>query len=489
MHRKESHTIGENIIMPACKIIVNHMLGAAAIKEIEKVPLSDSTISRRIDGMSHDIEEVLCDVLKRNSFAIQVDESTDITNACQLVAFVRFEHIGEIQENFFCCKELPETTKGQDIFNILSAYLESQGLSWNGCVGICTDGAPSMVGSMKGFSSLVKKENPNVVTTHCFIHREVLMSKTLGAELKSVLDDVTKMVNFIKQRPVHSRMFQKLCESMKKDHVNLLLHTEIRWLSRGRVLHRVFELQEELKKYFQEISRSDFAECFEDEEWLQKLAYLADIFNHMNLLNKSMQGSGENILTSSDKMLGFKKKLNLWKSHVVKGNLEMFPLLLGLGSEEGHQQVSSLIESHLDVLQSKMEYYFPSLSAQIYDWVRNPFSESSVQSENLNLKEQEEICDLQSDRTLRMRFDDVSLDKFWISVKEEYPAIYRKALNVLLQFSTSYMCEQAFSCLTSIKNKERNRLLSVEDEIRVCLSQLRPRIEHLCSKKQAQVSH
>jgi hypothetical protein len=30
-------------------------------------------------------------------------------------------------KNFCCCKELPETNKGQDIFNILSSYLESCG--------------------------------------------------------------------------------------------------------------------------------------------------------------------------------------------------------------------------------------------------------------------------------------------------------------------------------------------------------------------------
>lgn len=55
--------------MPACKIIANHMLGAATIKEIEKVPLSDSTISRCIDDISHDVEEVLCDMLKKKKTA------------------------------------------------------------------------------------------------------------------------------------------------------------------------------------------------------------------------------------------------------------------------------------------------------------------------------------------------------------------------------------------------------------------------------------
>jgi hypothetical protein len=41
-----------------------------------------------------------------------------------------------------------------------------------------------MVGSMRGFASLVKKENPDVVKTHCFLHRDVLVSKTLGDEMK-----------------------------------------------------------------------------------------------------------------------------------------------------------------------------------------------------------------------------------------------------------------------------------------------------------------
>jgi hypothetical protein len=102
-------------------------------------------------------------------------------------------------ENFCCCKELPETTKGEDIFNILS-YLESYGLSWSRCVGICTDGAPSMIGSIKGFVTLVKEKNPDVKTTHCILYQELLVSKTIGEDLKQVLVAVN-MVSFIKQRP------------------------------------------------------------------------------------------------------------------------------------------------------------------------------------------------------------------------------------------------------------------------------------------------
>jgi hypothetical protein len=129
-------------------------------------------INGHTDGMSHDAEEVLYGKLKNNTFSTQVDESTDFTNKSYVLAFLRFVNDGEIQENCFCCK-------GSDIFNVLSSYLETKGLSWENCVGICTDGAPSMVGFIRGFTSRVKKENPDV-TTHCFIHREVLVSKTLS---------------------------------------------------------------------------------------------------------------------------------------------------------------------------------------------------------------------------------------------------------------------------------------------------------------------
>ena len=53
---KKSHSVAETLILPACKAIVNEMLGPDPVKDIAKVPLSDNTISRRIDDMSTDIE-------------------------------------------------------------------------------------------------------------------------------------------------------------------------------------------------------------------------------------------------------------------------------------------------------------------------------------------------------------------------------------------------------------------------------------------------
>jgi hypothetical protein len=103
----------------------------------------------------------------------------------------------------------------------------------------------------------------------------------------------------------------------------------------------------------------------------------------MSQLNKSLQGPGEIFFTSSEKVLGFKTKLNFWKNHGLRGNLEKLPLLLGLESEEGYQQVFSLVENHPEELRNKIKHYFPSFSIQVYGGVRNPCSELTAQPENL----------------------------------------------------------------------------------------------------------
>ena len=83
-----------------------------------------------------------------------------------------------------------------------------------------------------------------------------------------------------------------------------------------------------------------------------------------------------------------------------------------------------------------------------YDWVRNPFIEV-VSKGQLTLKEEEELTDILHDRTLKLKHCELSLDSFWISVENEYTTIAQKALKILLLSSTTYLCEQGFSALTS----------------------------------------
>lgn len=103
------------------------------------------------------------------------------------------------------------------------------------------------------------------------IHREMLASRKIPPALNSVLNDVVKVINHIKAHALNSRLFEQLCEEMNAKHRHLLLYTEIRWLSRGRSLARVFELREPLQRFLSE-KKSPLAAHFSDEEWVAKLA-------------------------------------------------------------------------------------------------------------------------------------------------------------------------------------------------------------------------
>jgi hypothetical protein len=378
---------------------------------------------------------------------------------------------------------LPET-RGEDVFKVLDDHLSSVNLSWNKCIGICTDGTPSMTGSIKGFISLVKKKNSKIIFTHCFLHRGALVAKSLVSDLQNIIDQVVKVINFIKSRPLKSRLFEQICDEMDADYSRLILYSAVRWLSRGNILSRFYNLREELL-VFLIMEESEF-NFLGDEEWWTKLSFLTDLFEHLNKLNSCMQGRDENILTSSDKIMAFIEKLNLWKTKINQGNLIMFPRTALLVANDNNL---SLIVEFITLLEVKMNKYFPSINIKNYDWVRDTFNVSISDLVDLKLVEEENICSIKDDRTLQLKFKKITLNKFWIYVSKEYPDISIKALTILVAFSPSYLIEQWFSVLTNIKNKKREKLNSVEEEKRVCLSTIRPRIKNICNAHQAHITH
>ena len=127
------------------------------------------------------------------------------------------------------------------------------------------------------------------------------------------------------------------------------------------------------------------------------------------------------------------------------------------------------------------------MSTENYKWVRNPFLPLDIHC-ILNLKE-EELIDIRNDGNIKLLHREMPLDEFWIKIQNEYSNIGEKVLVILLQFSTTYLCETAFSVLTNLKTRKRERLLAVEEEVRVALSNVGPNIERICTKNQAQISH
>ena len=114
-----------------------------------------------------------------------------------------------------------------------------------------------------------------------------------------------------------------LCTEMGVQHNIRLYHTNIRGFSRGHVLTRVFEFRDEIMLLFCEKS-SDLCKIFESREFVILLAFLADIFSHLNDLNIKMQGTGVIIINTGEEINAFVQKLALWKRKAIKTILK-FP--------------------------------------------------------------------------------------------------------------------------------------------------------------------
>ncbi|XP_050064469.1 protein FAM200B-like [Aphis gossypii] len=135
--------------------------------------------------------------------------------------------------------------------------IEINEIPWSMCVSICTDGAAALTGSKKGFKAKVLEVSSNIMFNHCMIHREALASKKLQPDVNKVLLNAISVINFIKSKSLNSRLFTILCNEMGSDHEKLLLHTEVRWLSRGKILSRLFELRDEARIFLLEQFLSD----------------------------------------------------------------------------------------------------------------------------------------------------------------------------------------------------------------------------------------
>ena len=77
-----------------------------------------------------------------------------------------------------------------------------------------------------------------------------------------------------------------------------------------------------------------------------------------------MQDKNENILSSTDEINVFQKKVTTWKKCIAAGNLEMFQILL----KNDCPEIALLILNHLDTLLINLDKYFPMISVDQYDW-------------------------------------------------------------------------------------------------------------------------
>ena len=314
------------------------------------------------------------------------------------------------------------------------------------------------LGSRSGFVTKIKQKSPSAVGTHCVIHREALAARTPPVELMNSPNSVIKIVNFIKAGAMTTRLFTKLCHDVEADHEVLLFHINVRWLAKENMLERFYELKDEVKLFLEDQKKFDLLATINSEEFEISLAYLVEIFESLNKLNRQLQGRNNNIICHYDVIRAFIARLHLWKRRISDGNTGSFPHLdEALKEKPLNDDVKELIQTHLKTLRDEFCRYSPNIEEEILErkLIRNPFL---TDVEDVPEFIQEEFLDMKSNSSAKDDFNSLTLENFWVRYSPIYQNASGLALRVIGRFSSTYLCEAGFSTLVFIKNKYRNRM-------------------------------
>ena len=219
-----------------------------------------------------------------------------------------------------------------------------------------------------------EKRAPHVISTHCVLHRHALASKTLPKFLKYVLVNVDECVNYIRSRALNHSLFKKFCDELSSHYSVLMYFTEVRWLSRGLMHSRIFDLRVEMGILLRD-KGSSLSEHFENSKFITAMAYLSDIFALLNQVNLAIQGNTVTILEASEKLKAFQSKLELWALRIEKKNFATFSNFDGICSPDCFFSADLIeeIAGHMRALKSCFDNYFSIGMISPGDWITLPF--------------------------------------------------------------------------------------------------------------------
>ena len=132
---KIPYTIGEELVKLCILTAAEDILSPKTAKKFEGIPLSNDTVKRRIENMEKDVEQQVIEEVKKSLYyAIQLDESTNVSYCALLLCFVRYKGIADFKEELLCSINLPGRAAASEIFPLLDEYFCENKIDWGNCV-------------------------------------------------------------------------------------------------------------------------------------------------------------------------------------------------------------------------------------------------------------------------------------------------------------------------------------------------------------------
>ncbi|MGH0143643.1 UNVERIFIED_CONTAM: hypothetical protein FKN15_008789 [Acipenser sinensis] len=227
---------------------------------------------------------------------------------------------------------------------------------------------------------------------------------------KPLLSGAVPIEQFLATLQKH-RLLRGFLTEVNASYDDLLLHNNVRWLSKDRGLECFWAIREEIRSFLSEQKSekaAQFTEFLEDVEKMQTAAFLADITSHLNELNVKLQGQNNTVCDLITAVWAFQRKLEIYKTD-LQGELVHFPKCLE--QTQGEKDVPH----HADFIQKLMDNFKAhfddfTLRRQLLLFIQNPFLvtnqgitevkvEDTPDGHILHLQDEDTLIQLEEDST------------------------------------------------------------------------------------------
>ncbi|XP_033834271.1 general transcription factor II-I repeat domain-containing protein 2-like [Periophthalmus magnuspinnatus] len=451
------------------------------IKRIQDMPLLARTVRDRAVMMANQVEETqVKDIHAAPFFSLALDESTDISHLSQFSVIARYAAGDTLREESLAVLPIKGTTRGENLFKAFIEFAQEKNLPMDKLISVCTDGALCMVGKNKGFVALLREnENRPILSFHCIRHQEALSAQLRDGQLGEVMSLVIRVINFIVARALNDRQFKTLLDEVGNNYHGLLLHSNVRWLSRGKVLSRFAACLNEIWTFL-EIKGIKHPELTETE-WLLKFYHLVDMTEHLNQLNVKMQGIGNTVLSLQQAVFAFENKLELFIMDLETSRLLHFEKLRQFKDACTVSEPTQNFDLHplagftSSLLQSfKARFGEFREHTRLFKFITHP-NECSLNTADLSYIPGVFVRDFETE-VADLKASDMWVNKF-------------KSLNEDLERIAT--TESSFSHLKNIKSNLRSRL--TDESLNACmklnLTEYQPDYKAISKSMQHQKSH
>lgn len=248
--------------------------------------------------------KVLIEDIGKMPYSLILDESTDIATGKMLGIVVQYVSLEKecIVSTFLSLETLQDGTAAS-ITNAVNSLVLKVGLDPKKCIGIGTDNASVMVGTLNGVhKKLESLWGKKLILVRCTCHSIQLAVSEATKILPRNLEFMIKEIyNWFSHSTLKQQQYVQLFKTIRgEDPLKILNTCDTRWLSIYSALERIVDQWDPLTQYFRNITshEKDFTadlilNMLHDKTNFCYFLYMKKILYDVNILNKTFQGKNE----------------------------------------------------------------------------------------------------------------------------------------------------------------------------------------------------